>query len=817
MLAAHLNGATQRPGAFDGIDGLEHLDKVVQITQQPIGRTPRSNPATYTGALGPIRDLFAAVPESRARGYKKGRFSFNVKGGRCEECEGAGVKTVEMQFLSDVQVPCEACNGARFNPETLEITYRGRTIRDVLDLSIGDAARFFSNHRKLRRILATLVDVGLSYVALGQPSTTLSGGEAQRIKLATELSKPATGRTLYILDEPTTGLHMADIEKLLAALQRLVDAGNTVLVIEHNTDVIKVADHLIDLGPEGGAGGGHIVGQGPPEQVAGMPTPTGKVLREVLAQEAAMDAAEATTAHAAEPAPPPFVSRRKRRKKGHPKLSLRGVQTHNLRNIDLDLPQGKLTVITGPSGSGKTSLAFDTLFAEGQRRYVESLSTYARRFLGRRARRRSNGWRGSRPPSPSTSGTAGPTPLHRRDRHRDLRQLPPALRTHRPGPLPGMRPPAPPVEPERRARHLAAEASGSGWLVCAVAPGTRAADLRAEGFSRLLDARNHEHDLDDLIAADPEATAGERRLVVDRLHPGRAGLERVAEGVATAYGWGGDRCRFIHRRGGAEILLTRAAECPEHGAIHRQELTPRHFSFNSHLGACPACDGLGRRYDIDPAAILPNPSPPLGGPRWARRRRPLPLRPEADPAPSGLRPLRRRPRHPGLRLAPSLPQGHAPRSPRGDRHRLRAALGPIPQPDRREPPRRASSAWSRGGRASTASSARRSPVGPAGGRLRPAAVRDPGRRPRPGRRTAGPWHPPGLRDDRRRRARLLERARARALRRLDRGPGHPGASSRGSSSCGTSAWATSPSTGRRRRCPAERPSGSGWPRSSGAD
>ncbi|MFM2245752.1 MAG: hypothetical protein RL071_1826, partial [Pseudomonadota bacterium] len=303
-LAARLHGATEPAGPFDALEGVEHVDKVVRIDQDPIGRTPRSNPATYTGAMDHIRDLFAALPESRARAYKKGRFSFNVAGGRCEECKGAGVITVELQFLADVELPCEACGGKRFNPETLELRYRGRTITEVLDLSIDEAAAIFLQHRALRRIFDTLVEVGLGYVKLGQPSTTLSGGEAQRIKLAAELARPQPARTLYVLDEPTTGLHMADVRRLLGCLQQLVDRGHTVLVVEHDTDVIKCADHLIDLGPEGGAGGGLIVGEGRPEQLARLDTPTGRVLAEVLAQEARFDAAPGLVMAAERPPAP---------------------------------------------------------------------------------------------------------------------------------------------------------------------------------------------------------------------------------------------------------------------------------------------------------------------------------------------------------------------------------------------------------------------------------------------------------------------------------------------------------------------------------
>ena len=282
-LAGSLNRARTRPGKFDRIEGLEHLDKVVGIDQSPIGRMPSSNPATYTGVFNDIRDLFASTADARTRGYGPGRFSFNTKGGRCEACCGNGLVKIEMHFLADVFVPCEVCHGKRYNRETLEVLYKGKNIADVLDMTAEEALAFFDNLPRIRNKIATLVDVGLGYIKLGQSATTLSGGEAQRVKLATELSKRATGRTFYILDEPTTGLHMADVHKLIEVLQRLVDAGNTVLVIEHNLDVIKVADHIIDLGPEGGSGGGTIVATGTPEQIAACPESfTGQYLKKML-------------------------------------------------------------------------------------------------------------------------------------------------------------------------------------------------------------------------------------------------------------------------------------------------------------------------------------------------------------------------------------------------------------------------------------------------------------------------------------------------------------------------------------------------------
>jgi excinuclease ABC subunit A len=282
-LARTLYRASDEPGLHDRIDGMELVDKVIEIDQSPIGRTPRSNPATYTGVFTFIRDLFAMVPAARQRGFKPGRFSFNVKGGRCETCQGDGVIAIEMHFLPDVYVTCDECKGRRYNRETLDITYRGRSIADMLALTVDHALPLLENYPPIANKLRTLQDVGLGYITLGQSATTLSGGEAQRVKLSKELSKRGTGRTLYILDEPTTGLHFEDVRKLLDVLNKLVDQGNTVLVIEHNLDVIKTADHLIDLGPDGGAAGGRIVAEGTPEEVA-MQTAshTGRVLAAAL-------------------------------------------------------------------------------------------------------------------------------------------------------------------------------------------------------------------------------------------------------------------------------------------------------------------------------------------------------------------------------------------------------------------------------------------------------------------------------------------------------------------------------------------------------
>ena len=283
FLAKEINQSNEKPGKCDKINGISNIDKIINIDQSPIGRTPRSNPATYTGVFDIIRDIFAGTNEAKMRGYQKGRFSFNVAGGRCEACQGDGVVRIGMNFLPDIYVPCEVCNGTRYNRETLEVKYKGKSISDVLDMTVEEALDFFSNIPRIRDKVQTLFDVGLGYIKLGQPSTTLSGGEAQRVKLATELSKRATGKTLYILDEPTTGLHIDDVHRLVDILQRLVDHGNTIVVIEHNLDLIKTADHIIDLGPEGGDNGGEVISIGTPEQIVkNEKSYTGKFLKKYL-------------------------------------------------------------------------------------------------------------------------------------------------------------------------------------------------------------------------------------------------------------------------------------------------------------------------------------------------------------------------------------------------------------------------------------------------------------------------------------------------------------------------------------------------------
>ena len=382
-LARDLMKAKTVPGVYDKIQGVvkdknvpvsDVIDKIININMAPIGRTPRSNAATYTKVFDAIRSLYAGLPDAKLRGYKPGRFSFNVSGGRCEACNGNGAKKVDMGLLSDVWVECEVCEGKRFNSETLAIQYKEKNIAEVLEMDIDTALTHFADIPRVARGLQLLHDVGLDYIKLGQPAPTLSGGEAQRIKLSRELSKRGTGKTLYILDEPTTGLHFDDVNKLLTILHRLVDDGNTVVVVEHNLEVINSADYIIDLGPEGGVGGGAIVAVGTPEEIAEIPESyTGQALRGDfdIWREAKQRLMEPELAYA-------FGQEQETRTA----IAVQGATENNLKNIDIDIPHRKMTALTGVSGSGKTSLALDTIYAEGQRRYIETLSTYARQFIG---------------------------------------------------------------------------------------------------------------------------------------------------------------------------------------------------------------------------------------------------------------------------------------------------------------------------------------------------------------------------------------------------------------------------------------------------
>jgi excinuclease ABC subunit A len=621
------------PRRCRALRGAERIDGVVEIDQSPIGRTPRSNPATYTKLFDLIRDCFAGLPEARARGYGSGRFSFNRDGGRCMGCGGAGVIEIEMQFLAPVEIVCDECGGKRYNRETLEVTYRGRSISDVLAMTVREAAEFFRDLPKIHRILEVCEKVGLGYVPLGQPATTLSGGEAQRVKLAAELHRRETGSTLYLLDEPTTGLHFEDVRTLLAALQGLVGRGNTVLVVEHNPDVMKVADWIIDLGPEGGAAGGEVVAAGTPEDVAREPrSHTGKVLRKELAGRPARSIGR-------RPAPPAGEGDGEVPRA----LVIRGASRHNLKSVDVTIPKGKMVVITGVSGSGKSSLAFDTIFVEGQRRYIESLSTYARRFLGRMESAPVESMRGLAPAIAIDQKSAPRNPRSTvatiTEIHDYLRLL--YARIGRPH-CPTCDAPLRWTSPTRLAGELARLHPGAkGFILAplsadeveAIRSGGKSreklfAKLVSEGFMKLL-AGDLEIRLDDedscadLERANPSScslqpTPGALRspavpacsLIVDRVVFSEEARTRIAGSLEAAFERGGGRAA-VQVVGGARSVHSLVPSCPEGHFAFPQDLSPRMFSFNSQLGACPRCSGLGIERRVAPQHLV------------AHRRRPL--------------------------------------------------------------------------------------------------------------------------------------------------------------------------------------------------
>ncbi len=601
--------------------GSEQIDKVVEIDQAPIGRTPRSNPATYTDLWTHVRDLFAQLPESRLREYDKGRFSFNVPGGRCEACGGAGVTTLEMNFLAPVEVVCEECGGARFHAETLSVRWQGKSVHDVLEMTVDDAAEFFRDLPKIARGLRALQDTGLGYVRLGQPSTTLSGGEAQRVKLATELQRPATGRTFYVLDEPTTGLHFADVERLLHSLQRLVEAGNTVLVIEHDLDVVRAADWIVDLGPEGGAGGGAVVAAGTPEQVAAVAgSHTGAALRAIgIGVPARRRPAPKVSA------PPPPVVRRPTH------IEVRGARTHNLQAVDCEVPLGRFTVVTGPSGSGKSSLAFDTIFQEGQRRFLESMSTYARRFLGRLDRAPVDRLDGLGPAiaidQKRTSRSPRSTVATTTEIHDYLRLLFARVGRHH-CPTHGHELIA--WSPSRAAADLVADWPGRRAYVLAPivipadvagAPAQTAnwlAALRGEwrqhGFVRaIVDGQELRLDADWPPAPREVLLIVDRTTLTDRAR--LADAVEQAQQIAPAHG--GPAAAVVQLVDGAEAGQRhwyRADQgCHLCGYRAPTDVHPRWFSFNHHSAACTTCLGLGEVVVCAEDLLVNHPDQPVFG------------------------------------------------------------------------------------------------------------------------------------------------------------------------------------------------------------
>jgi excinuclease ABC A subunit len=542
----------------------ERDEPVIAIDQRPIGRTPRSNPATYTKVWDLIRDLFAQLPESKARGYKPGRFSFNVATGSCSECRGMGMTKVDMDFIEDAYVPCELCGGHRFDEETLTVRFKEKNIYDVLEMPITEALEFFENVPRIAKKLEALVQVGMGYVKLGQSSTTLSGGEAQRVKLAKELSRPSSGNTFYLLDEPTTGLHFHDVDHLLRVLQQLVDKGNTVLVIEHNMDVVRCADWIIDVGPDGGAGGGEIVAEGTPEEIAKLDSPTGRALRPIT--KTARKAA--------------------RRKRPVRAITVDGCEQNNLKGVDAWIPRGKITVCTGPSGSGKSSFAFETVYAEGQRRYTESLSPYARQFV-------------QQMPKPVVTSIEGLSPAiaieqrahagNPRSTVGTLTEVYDFLRIlfARAGVAhcPDTGEVICAISKEHVADRVLAYEEGARIEVLAPLPKEPQFDrLRRQGFLRVR-LNGETYELDGKIPYN-RRRKNHLYLVIDRLKVNGGNRQRLLEAIENA----GDQVVILHDCEEHLFNLTFAVEST---GISYPAITPRTLAFNKREGMCETCEGWG--------------------------------------------------------------------------------------------------------------------------------------------------------------------------------------------------------------------------------
>ena len=617
-----LNNGCGSPGKHKRIDGIEFLDKMIDISQSTIGRGYHSNPATYVKVFDEIRSLYAELPESKLKGYLPGRFSFNVRGGRCDACEGKGTQKLEMDFLADIYVTCPVCHGLRFNHETLAVRFKGKSITQVLDMDVEEAFEHFENIPRIRHFLAMLKQVGLGYIKLGQPSPTLSGGEAQRVKLARELVKRSTGKTLYLLDEPTTGLHFADIKLLLGVLHEFVDAGNTVLVVEHNLDVVKTADWIIDLGPEGGEAGGRIVATGTPEDVSrNDKSYTGIALRKYLEKhKGAGDAVQRSPRKTRLTSPPPETVPHDVPGSLKESIVVRGAEEHNLKNITVEIPRDRLTVCCGPSGSGKSSLAMDTVYAEGQRRYVESLSSYARQFIGQLQKPRVEQVEGLSPAiaieqkaaSHSPRSTVG-TITEIQDYLRVLfARLGTPYCSHCDVPV-GTQ-----TLDEIIAKILSLKIEGR-ILVTAplnIEVGQLYDDLwkrlRNEGFIRVrIDGTTFS------LENPPEIDRRRKHdveLVVDRimLRDDQSGRMRIADSVETALTIGAGIVQVVEVDENLPEPQWKRARYSQHLSCEKcgrsfERLTPHHFSANSSLGWCPHCEGLGVQQGANPALFIRDP------------------------------------------------------------------------------------------------------------------------------------------------------------------------------------------------------------------
>jgi len=595
-------------GEHDRITGTEYLDKVIDIDQSAIGRTPRSNPATYIKLFDEIRALFAQMPDAKIRGYQPGRFSFNKPGGRCEACEGNGSNRLNMDFLADVWVTCPVCEGRRFNRETLQVRYKAKSIYDVLEMDVQEALEHFQNVPKIRAMLQTLHDVGLDYIKLGQAAPTLSGGEAQRVKLAKELCRRATGRTLYILDEPTTGLHFEDIQKLLQVLHGFADAGNTVLVIEHNLDVIKTADWLIDLGPEGGTGGGEVVCVGTPEDVAACEASfTGRALAPHLKPRKVEKPRKGKKAKKPTPRVPEMKS-----------IVVEGAQQHNLKNVTVEMPRDKMTVCCGPSGSGKSSLALDTVYAEGQRRYIESLSAYARQFLGQMQKPRVEHVSGLSPAISIEQKTTSKSPRSTVGTVTEVYDYLRILYARLGQPYcPACQIPVGTQTADQIIDSILAMPDGTKLYL--LAPLERKGqekyetlweEVRKAGFVRLR-VDNKSYNVEDA----PEIDHRRKHLVevvVDRVIVRPNQRTRIADAVEMGLDLGKGYLHVARVDDNRPEPSWKVDKYSQHFACEKcgrgfEPLNPHHFSFNSPLGWCKACEGLGVQKGANPALLIRDP------------------------------------------------------------------------------------------------------------------------------------------------------------------------------------------------------------------
>lgn len=609
-LRRDLNNGNGYPGKHDSIVGLEFLDKLIAIDQSPIGRTPRSNPGTYIKVFDEIRKLFAQLSESKARGFDAGRFSFNVAGGRCEACQGNGANKLEMDFLADIWVTCPVCQGKRFNRETLQVKFKGHDISQVLSMEIEQAIDLFENQPKIIKRLETLKAVGLEYLQLGQPSPTLSGGEAQRIKLAKELSKVGTGKTLYLLDEPTTGLHFADIQLLIDVLQSFVKVGNTVLVVEHNLDMIKTADWVIDLGPEGGSGGGEIIAQGTPEDVARVPESyTGQALARLFEREGSRTP---QTKQASQPKP---VSKPKAEPVMALAIEVEGAEQNNLRTVSVSVPRDKMSVFCGPSGSGKSSLAMDTIYAEGQRRYVESLSSYARQFVGQLPKPKIQRIEGLSPAIAIQQRALSSTPRSTVGTVTEIYDYFRVLFSRLGQPhCPECEIPIGTQTTDQIVDKILLHELGTRLYLLApidLDAGQSYEELwdglRRDGYVRVrIDGNTYA--LEDVpklsLARTYKIEIGIDRIVVD---PERRA--RIADSVASALslGHGVMVVAYPHETWPEPkwktVTHSQHLACSKCGTSF-EPLSPHHFSFNSPLGWCPECEGLGTQTGADPTQLI---------------------------------------------------------------------------------------------------------------------------------------------------------------------------------------------------------------------